>query len=245
VTLTDPSSTLVDPDPAGTMTDSTSTTDPTSDPRTRAKLLDLSLTQLVGGSLAAATAAALGSRLGLVGTIAGASVGSVITAVAANLYTNSMSRARDAVVLARAVSRGTSTTPGGPWWRAPQGPTVRRTAFTAAAVFALAGAVVTGLQLTTGVPVTGTHLGPRSAAPVVEAPAQDGTGSRGGDTSGGAATGTPAPTTPGAAPSTTTQAQGSTGTQTAPPTSDPTPPPTPGTTTPPAEPTPQDTTPAP
>ena len=40
----------------------------------RSKLFDLSLTQLLGGSMAAATAAALGSRLGVVGTIAGAAV---------------------------------------------------------------------------------------------------------------------------------------------------------------------------
>ena len=53
------------------------------DARPRAKLLDLSLTQLLGGSMAAATAAALGSRLGVVGTIAGAAVLSVVSAIAA------------------------------------------------------------------------------------------------------------------------------------------------------------------
>ena len=70
-------------------------------PEPRTKLLDLSLTQLLGGSMAAATAAALGSRLGVVGTIAGAAVLSVVSAIAASLYTNSMSRARDIVLLVR------------------------------------------------------------------------------------------------------------------------------------------------
>ena len=61
-----------------TTPDQTSTT-------TRAKVLDLSLTQLLGGSAAAATAAA-GSRLGVVGTIAGAAVLSLVSAIAASLY---------------------------------------------------------------------------------------------------------------------------------------------------------------
>ena len=51
--------------------------------------------------MAAATAAALGSRLGVVGTIAGAAVLSVVSAIAASLYTTSMARAKDAVVLVR------------------------------------------------------------------------------------------------------------------------------------------------
>lgn len=67
----------------------------------RARLLDLSFTQLAGGSLAAATAAFLGSRLGFAGTIAGAAIGSVSSAVAASLYTSSMQRARDVIRTAR------------------------------------------------------------------------------------------------------------------------------------------------
>jgi hypothetical protein len=79
--------------------------------KTRAKVLDLSLTQLLGGSAAAATAAALGSRLGVVGTIAGAAVLSLISAVAASLYTASMTHARDAVVLVRTRRGGLEEVP--------------------------------------------------------------------------------------------------------------------------------------
>jgi len=56
--------------------------------------LDLSLAQVAGGSLAAATAAALSSGLGVAGTIAGAAVISVVTAVAGALYTQSLRRTR-------------------------------------------------------------------------------------------------------------------------------------------------------
>ena len=62
------------------------------DETNRKPFLDLSATQLIGGSLAAATAAALGSRLGVVGTIAGAALVSVVSAVAGALYTQSLRR---------------------------------------------------------------------------------------------------------------------------------------------------------
>ena len=141
-------------------------TQPTEDPTetvSRAKLLDLSLTQLLGGSMAAATAAALGSRLGVMGTIVGAAVGSVVTAVAASLYTGSMTRAREAVVAARSHSRGLTETPRPHWWRRPDRTSARRLLATTGALFAIAAAFLTGLQLATGAPVTGTNLGTRSA----------------------------------------------------------------------------------
>ena len=59
--------------------------------------LDLSVTQIVGGALAAMTAAALGSRLSVAGTIAGAALASIIAAVAGALYTASLRRTRDKV----------------------------------------------------------------------------------------------------------------------------------------------------
>jgi hypothetical protein len=61
------------------MTEDTATRD---QPRT----IDLSVPQIIGGSVAAATAAALSTRLGLVGTITGAAFASLIsTVVAASL----------------------------------------------------------------------------------------------------------------------------------------------------------------
>jgi hypothetical protein len=65
--------------------------------QSKAKSLDLSATQIVGGALAAMTAAALGSRLSAAGTIAGAALASIIVAVAGSLYTASLRRTRDKV----------------------------------------------------------------------------------------------------------------------------------------------------
>lgn len=149
------------------------------DTEPRAKLLDLSLTQLIGGSLAAMTAAALGSRLGVVGTLAGAAVGSVVTAIAASLYTNSMARAHRAIVTTWrpgeaaprlvAVSElpATRTVPHDSAARAratPRRRIVRGTLVSATAVFLLAAAFLGGLQLATGTSVTGTDLGTRQEA---------------------------------------------------------------------------------
>ena len=67
------------------------------DDSNRKPFLDLSATQLIGGSLAAATAAALGSRLGVVGTIVGAALVSVVSAVAGALYTQSLRRTQELI----------------------------------------------------------------------------------------------------------------------------------------------------
>ena len=147
-------------------------------------MLDLPLTQLLGGSMAAATAAALGSRLGVVGTITGAAVLSVISAIAANVYTNSMARAREAVVVVRSrrladgsvqvaterVAAPMADARRPRWWQRPDRPTTRRLLLTAGAVFAVAAAFVTGLQLTTGAQVTGTDIGPRTTVRSVPSP---------------------------------------------------------------------------
>jgi len=66
------------------------------DKRSQAKL-DLSATQIVGGALAAMTAAALGSQLSVAGTIVGAALASIIAAIAGSLYTASLRRTRDKV----------------------------------------------------------------------------------------------------------------------------------------------------
>ncbi|SEQ63449.1 hypothetical protein [Microlunatus flavus] len=52
----------------------------------------LSITQVVGGALAAMTAAALGSRLSVAGTVVGAALASVVAAVASAFYTSSLRR---------------------------------------------------------------------------------------------------------------------------------------------------------
>jgi cell division septation protein DedD len=67
------------------------------DKQSKAKGLDLSATQIVGGALAAMTAAALGSRLSVAGTIVGAALASIIAAVAGSLYTAPLRHTRDKV----------------------------------------------------------------------------------------------------------------------------------------------------
>jgi hypothetical protein len=59
--------------------------------------LDLSVTQIVGGALAAMTAAALGAQLSVAGTVVGAALVSIITAVAGSLYAASIRRTGDKV----------------------------------------------------------------------------------------------------------------------------------------------------
>src|SRR3954453_21908383 len=73
-------------------------TSTTSDPvEEKKKVFDLSLTQVAGGALAAMTAAALGSTLGVAGTIAGAALASVVAGVAGSLYTASLRTGREKV----------------------------------------------------------------------------------------------------------------------------------------------------
>lgn len=187
------------------------------DTEPRAKLLDLSLTQLIGGSLAAMTAAALGSRLGVVGTIAGAAVGSVVTALAASLYTNSMSRAHRAIVttwrpgqpgpglvstsqlpsvrIARPDPRGLALL-------TPLRRVVRGSLLSATAVFLLAAAFLTGLQLATGTSVTGTNVGVNQEAALPADLPGHGQPAGQGPLGEAAATDAPAPTTTSPEPTT-------------------------------------------
>ena len=155
-------------------------TDPTierldPEPRTeqeRKAWLDLSLAQVLGGALAAMTAAALGSRFGVEGTIVGTALASVIAAVASAFYTASLRRTSETVrvVLARQpgeaaglgsrstppppVSRGsTAATPGsrpGPASRADQSarPSRRRAILVRSLVGALATFVLAAGALT-------------------------------------------------------------------------------------------------
>ena len=78
------------------------TTDPPTgnqpgDSTSKKRNFEFSVTQIVGGALAAMTAAALGSQLSAAGTIVGAALASVIAAVAGSLYTASLRRTRDKV----------------------------------------------------------------------------------------------------------------------------------------------------
>ncbi len=71
--------------------------EPTPTPPPKASKLDLSVTKILGGALAAMTAAALGSRLSVAGTIVGAAIASIIAAVASALYTASLKHTQEKV----------------------------------------------------------------------------------------------------------------------------------------------------
>ena len=73
------------------------TGNPPGDDTSKKRNFEFSVTQIVGGALAAMTAAALGSQLSAAGTIVGAALASVVAAVAGSLYTASLRRTRDKV----------------------------------------------------------------------------------------------------------------------------------------------------
>lgn len=144
------------------------TADPDTSPPPRRPLLDLSLTQLVGGSLAAATGAALASRLGVAGTILGAACVSLISAVAGAAYTQSLrtTRARVRTVSGQpprsdTEALGTRAAGSHAAGARPTPPPVRRllrpqaVLAAAAAVFVIAFASITGYELLTGAPISG------------------------------------------------------------------------------------------
>jgi hypothetical protein len=67
------------------------------DKKPKSGALDLSVAQIIGGALAAMTAAALGSQLSAAGTLVGAALASIVAAVASALYTASIRRTREKV----------------------------------------------------------------------------------------------------------------------------------------------------
>lgn len=138
------------------------------------KLFEFSLPSVLGGALAAATAAALGSRLGVTGTLVGAGVASIIAATASSLYTGSLKAAHRGV---RTLWAGRSDSPvevtvqmnpvdpddaptvtdvpAQPPAKKRRGWAIAATAaasmvVTAAASFAIAMGVVTGTEAATG-----------------------------------------------------------------------------------------------
>ena len=70
------------------------------------RTVEISLPQVVGGSVAAATAAALSDRLGLLGTIVGAGFASVVSAVVAAALAGWLHRARDLAVRRETAAQG-------------------------------------------------------------------------------------------------------------------------------------------
>jgi hypothetical protein len=149
------------------------------DPEPAKSKVDLSLTQVLGGALAAMTAAFLGSRLSVAGTVVGAAVASIVAAVAGSVYTASLRSTRERVrtvwqgrVSGSAVPATVETTGSrdpGTSGEAPAQPSAPqrdlaavsagvswRTVLVAAfAAFALAAVVLTGVELATGSALSG------------------------------------------------------------------------------------------
>jgi hypothetical protein len=140
--------------------------------------LDLSPIQVMGGALAAMTAAGLGSRFSVEGTVVGAALASVIAAVAGGLYTASLRRTSAAVrgVLdgrrtqsagtkgpsaPKPVPSGSTAAPQSRSTADPLGRTSRRRSFVlssvvgAVAIFALAGGALTMYEAIAGQALSG------------------------------------------------------------------------------------------
>ncbi len=85
----------------------------TADLAAPAGVLGLTLTQVLGGALAAATAALAASFLGVAGTIAGAAIGSLVATVGSAVYDHSLRSAGARLRIARVepVARNTSREP--------------------------------------------------------------------------------------------------------------------------------------
>jgi hypothetical protein len=71
----------------------------------------LSIVQLIASTAAAVTAAVLGSRLGVAGTLTGAALASVVSAVGAAIYGHSLLVTRREVTKALRLVRPTGATP--------------------------------------------------------------------------------------------------------------------------------------
>lgn len=180
----------------------------------------LSVTQVFGGALAAVTAAVGASYLGVAGTLIGAAVGSVISTVAAVLYSSSLSRAarasRTLVVRQTLAPIGPSPQPEvaePPGEPAPEPHPVRDSLWqrinwkpvllVAAGVFVAAMAVISVSELVLGHPIanstesgtTLSNLGGSSSQPS-QTPTDTGTPSPGTETPTPSASGTPTDASP-------------------------------------------------
>src|SRR5882724_6879578 len=187
---------------------------------------DIRLSQLIAAALAAITAAFLGSRLGVAGTVIGAGVASIVSTVAGALYQHSLDRTSRTVLSrvghARTDSAEDAELVQPPATRARRPRWVVAVALTALA-FVIGMGAVTGVELLKNGPISGGDNG-TTIGSLFGQPTQR-------------STTTPPATTP--PPSTTTTPP----TTTAPPTTTPTTTPAPTTTTTPPTSTPTTTAP--
>lgn len=147
--------------------------------------LDLSVTKIIGGALAAMTAAALGSQLGVAGTIIGAALASTVAALAGALYTTSLSRTQARVKSAlngrpafaeRASGDGNSAASTSPQTVQRFRVSWRSVVIATLVIFGLAAVALTGVELLTGQPLSGgkgttiSHAAQQDRAPKTSRP---------------------------------------------------------------------------
>lgn len=136
--------------------------------------IELSAVQVVGGAMAAASAAVAASLLGVAGTVIGAAVASILTTVGGAMYTHSMRRGKDALERARttrlthlgrlpagkepaeeARSEGKEGAAARSGWRDRfRGLNPRTVAITSACALVLALGVITGVEALIGKPIS-------------------------------------------------------------------------------------------
>ena len=119
-----------------------------------------SMSQLLGGALAAATIAALGSRIGVGGTVVGAAVGSLVAAVVTGVYTACLAKTGQGVK--KLIKRNGTAAGGAPVAvaaapRRSRGPwmAILTGALSAVGIFAVAMVLITGAEVTTGTSLDG------------------------------------------------------------------------------------------
>lgn len=159
-----------------------SLTKPSAPPQQEPIKVSFSLPQIIGGALAAATAAAIGSQLGVAGTIVGAAVASIVGGIGGTLYSAGIDRTHRKMAGAIQRARQLDAEPSGvvsvladdqedelgatsvdlapPPPELPEGPNrrllLKRMAISVAVMFAVALLVVTAVELGLGRTLNGT-----------------------------------------------------------------------------------------
>lgn len=139
--------------PAPPTGESTPDPDPPLQPPRPTTRLDLSASKIIGGALAAMTAAALGSTLGVAGTIIGAALASTVAAIAGALYTTSFTRTQERV--RTAINSRPAMAAKTPIRVRKFRMSWRNAAIATVATFGLAAVCLTGVELLTGQPLSG------------------------------------------------------------------------------------------
>jgi hypothetical protein len=192
----------------------------------RESFLGLSVTQILGGALAAATSALAASFLGVAGMIIGAVVGSVVATVGSAIYAQSLRTAgvRLRMVRVQAFPAGASpgpatlSVPGPPAGRPPRARVRLVVGIALAVIVALAG--ITGVERLLGHPLSSSSTSGTSIGQAVTGNASQRTVDQGpatpADTDTSTPSGTPsAPTSTGTATGTATTTPPATATATA------------------------------